>query len=298
LKSSTSSFKVLRTSYEHRRLGGGVFVAAVNSKIRREHKFGSAVLVVYEKGIANTTRMLALICKLIIDDELQDSEVRLDQTIRNAIGIPFQYDEQSTIVEIRSIRGVRRFNNWAAQLLRRRSVVLRVHKIDIPDMEKNFGRCELAIFDVLGIEPGGRVVIEGWDRSLSVPTVRRVTINLLALDKGFLEQRLLLEANDLSARFPSGPMLLGVDPDIRGLYLDSHERAILGVDALDPVRVRCDVRDLVAREFTEFGLLFLVTLFSLSQVLPIDVSWPVVAFIAVGSFVLSLVTVVVKLRAR
>jgi hypothetical protein len=291
-------FKVLPTGFHQRRLARGGYIVAVNESAKSKHGLGRSAIVIHQTEAKGTFLMLGLMCSLVLDNDLGDDEARLDQTVRNAIGIPFKYEPHLTNVQILPLGRSRTLGDYATELLRRRYVILRVHKINIPDMEKNLGRCERSLLEVLSVQPGNRIVIEAWNHSLSSPSIKRVSVRALGVEEGFLEERAKLETADLEGRFPKASALLGVEPDIKGLYLDSHERAILGVGSLDPVRVRCNVIDLVAREFTEFGLLFFVTLFSLSQILPIKGTWFTLAVTAIGSLLLSLVTVIAKLRAR
>jgi hypothetical protein len=63
----------------------------------------------------------------------------------------------------------------------------------------------------------------------------------------------------IGARFPDPEKTLGMEPDILPIYLDARDREQLGVDALDVVTVRRDLRHLVAREVREFGLAFFLS---------------------------------------
>jgi hypothetical protein len=227
----------------------------------------------------------------------------LDQTVRNAIGIPFVFDADKTRVGLvhvrRSLR--QRLGESATILLRRRYVALRAHKVDVLDMEKNVVRVEKSVLDILGIKSGSRVIIEAWDLQSDDPQIKQVSLRALELEEGFLEKRQEREEPSQEARYPKASELLGIDPDIRGIYIDSHERRdILGIGSIDPVRIRGNINDLVAREFAESGLLFFVSLFALTQVLTgglLTLTWWTFTSIAVGSFVISFLLGVIKLRS-
>jgi hypothetical protein len=293
-----NKFRVLKTAFSHRRLAKGNFIAVVSPAVKSAVPTGHSVLVVHERLIGHDIRPLGLPCKLITDGTLENDQVRLDQTVRNAIGIPFEYEPDRTMVSLRPLPGGKRLADRVAVLMRRRYVILRTQKIDIPDMERNFGRCGRSIFDILGCAPGGRLVIEAWPHTADGPLTKRLVINVYEADNDYTERRAALESNDLSSRFINAGAILGIEPDVEMIYLDSHERELLGVTPLDPVLVRADLVDLVSREFTEFGLLFFVALFSLTQVLPIKTTWFTLVLIALGSLTAALIIVVVKLRAR
>lgn len=298
-----TAFAVLVTTSDLRAEAKGEYVVCVNRAVKERLEIGKWAAVEHNVQLddGKSIRTLRVIARVVADDTLKDQELRTDQTCRNAIGIPFEYEHADIRVGIRPLR-VSRFPSWMMVLARvvgRRYVILRVHKGDIPDMEKRLARMGPGLFSVVGVPPGGRLVIESvremTDGSLEMARVR---VRALELSED-AEKRIRDKEEPWSnARFVDARACLGIDPDIGDLFLDLAERESLGADSLDPVRVRRDLGDLVEREILGTGVIFFLSLLGVSSALPWDGGWLKFAVVGVCAGAIALGILVVNLRAQ
>jgi hypothetical protein len=92
-------------------------------------------------------------------------------------------------------------------------------------------------FELLGIEPGDRVIVEAADVRRGHRRTKRALRAVTAPDD-MVEQRRAAQADSLNARFPACDRILGVEPDLPWIFLDEAVRDELGVRLCSPVRVR------------------------------------------------------------
>lgn len=300
---SPASFAVLATTSAQRREAKGEYIVCASGEVRATLQLGEWAAVehtVHLDGGA-TMRTLRVIARVVTDDGLGDHELRMDQTCRNAIGIPFRYERDASRVRIRPLRVSRR----QALLIRltrlagRRYVILRVHKGDIPDMEKRLARMSPGLFPVVGVPPGGRLVVEAA-REVSDGSLEMAAVRVRTLELGADAERRIRAAEEprSDARFVDARACLGIDPDIGDLFLDLNEREGLKATSLDPVRVRRDLGDLVEREILGAGAIFFLSLIGVSTALPWDGGWLKFAVVAAAAGVLALGILVLNLRAQ
>jgi hypothetical protein len=298
-----ASFAVLGTTSTLRAEARGEYIVCVNRRVRERLELGQWAVVEHTVGLddGETTRTLRVIARVVTDDELADRELRTDQTCRNAVGIPFEYDPRTVRARVRPLR-VGRFRASLMRLARlvgRRYVILRVHKGDIPDMEKRLARMGGGLFPVVGVPQGGRLVVESV-RELPDGSLQMASVRVRALELGEDAQKRIRLAEEprSDARFVNASACLGIDPDIGDLFLDLNERERLTATSLDPVRVRRDLGDLLEREILGAGIIFFLSLFGVSAALPWDKGWLKFAVVAAGAVVLTLTILVLNLRAQ
>jgi len=189
---------------------------------------------------------------------------------------------------------------YTVRLLGRRYVFLRATSADVNDMEKSYCRIPSDVFDILGLEPGGRIICEyPHQEKHSTYNLRHESIKAYELEAEFLQNRMEREKNRMDAnRFPSPEKTLGIDPepDIRRIFLDSDARKALTGDSkvLHAIKVRRDLYDLFKKEFLSFGIVFLLSMVALLEFLPQHYH-PVSLVV---SILLSLWIVVVGIRRR
>lgn len=191
--------------------------------------------------------------------EPADEEVRLDQTLRNALGIRVDPDPDDE-VDIYDLKRSRlrtlgeRFCDW---LLRRRYLFMRVRKADPSDMEKRMVRIRPDSFRLLGISSGEKLRISHPAPPEGEPggpfEERRCTLQAYPVTTA-IEERQKSSAGGLYDRYPDPVDLLGVSPDLGAIYLDQSAREKLGVRTLEVVRVRRADPDAFMQQIRAFGL--------------------------------------------
>jgi len=239
---------------------------------------------------------------VVIDREISDSRVRIDQTLRTAVGIPFEYDKDNTSIQICPLHLSlsQRMSNFLSRLLGRRYLFLLVCKAHVPDLEKDVCRIPLDAFHLLGTTVGNRVVFENvipvdGRQSFTLKTFSQKTYELYT---ELIQERESLEEPDFSARYPSAEALLKISPDIWRVFFDAHSREKLDVSSCDAVKARRHLLDLFLKEIREFGIIFFLSLFTIIQVLPVSITWLVLIPTVTGSTLVALFLVLANIRAK
>jgi hypothetical protein len=190
----------------------------------------------------------------------KDHEVRLDQTLRNALGIGVRPGPEDT-VDIYDLKRSRlrtlgeRFCDW---LLRRRYLFMRVRKSDPSDMEKRMVRIPPDSFRLLGISSGEKLRISHpapvEDDEDERFEERRCTLQAYPVTPGIEKRQEEESTGGLYDRYPDSTKLLDVRPDLGSIYLDQSAREKLGVRTLEVVRVRRADPDAFMQQIRSFGL--------------------------------------------
>lgn len=276
-----------------RRTARGHYMVHVNPEFIRSQKLGKFAVIFHDIEHGGNVLTLRAPCRVLSSPDLKKDEVRADQTVRNAIGVPFYYDPVRTMVRLSPLYIPPRLRTfaWLSRRLRVRQLFLRVAKADPPDMEKELIRIPEDAFGLLGVGVGDRVVMESpveiggrWQLvSYSIPAY--------PLTEEICIRRDALQKCALDARYPDASGLLRVQPDIGSAFLDAWARSRLHVDSVHAVRARRDVWNLFLRELREFGIVFGVSLFGLASVLPKLAAGVIAPLIA-------LLLTVINIRAR
>ena len=242
---TTERFLVGPTTAAVRSRYPGEYVICVNPTVKDELEMGSDAAVEYERSVGEgpgaRTLALAVHARVIADASVPPDRILADQSCRNAVGIPYEYDPAQVRVAVHPlhITFAQRLRRLTARLLGRRYVILRVHKGDIPDMEKRLARMSASLFPVLGVTEGRRIVVWSVCRDGDGPyRLRHVYVRAFPFTDALIARMADLDEARPDARFIKGDELLGVKPDVGELFLDSREREALGVQALAPVTVR------------------------------------------------------------
>jgi len=261
------AYKVVTTIGSAKRGLGANYFAYLSDKARDQLGIAGQAVVVrtFDNGLpprgpeARPPQMRAR-CQIAKSKwEPGDDEVRLDQTLRNALGIrvdPGPEDE----VDIYDLKrsGMRtlgeRFCDW---LLRRRYLFMRVRKADPSDMEKRMVRIRPDSFRLLGISSGEKLRIS-HPAPLEGETggpfeERRCTLQAYPVTTA-IEERQKSSSGGLYDRYPDPMELFGVSPDLGSIYLDQSAREKLGVRTLEVVRVRRADPDAFMQQIRSFGL--------------------------------------------
>ena len=294
-----SKFFILRT--EDRKGAKDDYITCVNPSIKKRMYLGRfAVLVHDHPGV---DKKLKVPCRVVIDETLNDSEVRCDQSLRNALGIPFEFsdaDKEKFTIDIYPLRLslFQHLRYSISYILGRRYLFFRVCKADIPDMEKNICRIPSDSFKLLGCEEGDRVICEYPVREGDFYRLRECKIKCYGASEEMIKKREEMEEENISARYPSAEKLLKVSPDIPRIFLDAHARDELHVEPIDPVRVRRDLFHLFLKQIREFGIILLLSILAVAHIFPIMITWQSLILIFVISVAIAFLLILVNIKAK
>jgi hypothetical protein len=317
---------VLGTDNDDRDRFPNDFVLVVDPEVARAAQLGATDGVVIERMVdAATRKVLRVSASLRIDAALSPRsptrdghapsgpQVRMDQTLRTALGIP--YAEGAVKGPLSGISLARlpidkrsRWKAWWLRLLGVKYAFARVEKPYPTDIEKGICRISKDTLSIIGTDEGRRVVVVACRRNADQPDVFETSeyaTRAYDLSKDMREARAARTPEEVAlgwrARYVDAPRLLGVNPDLSPIYLDQHARDALGVNPGDAVRVRRDFVDLYMSQAFEFGV---VTGLSapVGRLLPDEWRansfglWLVLSLLLSGTIALGVV--VVRLRAR
>ncbi|MHA1605388.1 MAG: hypothetical protein ACTSWF_12135 [Candidatus Freyarchaeota archaeon] len=297
MKAEPNTFKISPT--DKRKGAMDDYIVFVSPKTKKRLKLKRFAVAVHH--VRNINRDLKAPCRVLIDESIEDDTVKIDQTLRTAIGIPFDYGKEKIKLYPLNLSLWQKLKDLISYRLGRRYLFFRVCKADPPDLEKNLCRIPPDAFKLLGTSPGRKIVYDSPVRENNQYKLREVTINTYELHKETIERRREEEEKNIEARYPS-PSLLGVDPDVWRIFCDKHFRDQLGVDSLDAVRGRRSIRDIFMNELREFGVLFMLTLltviFAIFQFLPANPYWLLLGIVSAAgiSVVITLSNIYSKVK--
>jgi hypothetical protein len=306
----SGGFKVITTVGSAKRGLGANYFAYLSDVARDELGISGQAVVVrtFDNGLVPQgpeTRppQMRARCQIAKSNrEPADEEVRLDQTLRNALGIgvvPADGDE----VDIYDLKRSRfrtfgeRFCDW---LLRRRYLFMRVRKADPADMEKRMVRIPPDSFRLLGISSGEKLRIshptpeEGQTDGPFIE--QRCTLQAYPVTPG-IEERQKSSAGGLYDRYPDPGELLGVKPDLGAIYLDQSAREALGVRTLEVVRVRRADPDAFMQQIRSFGLATAAGAIAISGVFGIGKSFATGLLVLAAAILVAAAFSIFNLRA-
>lgn len=291
---------LLPTKTRHRELARDDYVIVVHPDFVRARRLGRFAVVNHRRADG---RILRVYGRVLADASLGLGEICLDQTLRNAIGIPFDLgDGKAYPLEVCPLRmGLRStLLDSVTRWLGRRYLFLRVAKLNPPDIEKNICRVPLDALRLLGTAEGNRVVLVSCvPQGPGEPYVlRNTSIKAFELTDDMLAARAEQLEAKWNARYVDACALLEIKPDIAGVFLDAHIRDCLKLEQGDAIKVRRDFVDLFKAEAVEVGILFFVSLFAVVQVLPLPPSWSLLAMAFPISVVLAALFLLVRIRAK
>lgn len=311
------NIEISATTEIHREKSPYDFVIALNSNVAASNGLKKDVVVSraindQENSDQNKKSDLRIYGKLIIDNSLQNDQICMDQTLRNALGIPFESSNHKR--SDLSISPLRRsffqsIRSKLASALGSRYIFLRVAKPYPPDIEKNICRVPKDALNLIGTDPDNKVVILSCNKSSSEEKgyqLLRHSIKAFEYDSNLNNQRQKDKYDQTgkgwSARYVNASKLLGVDSDIDEIMLDRHDREKLKVQPGDPVKIRRDFPDLLKRQLLEVGVLLALSPVALSRLFREDFkteNYGIFLGITLGvSFVFAIGIILFRLRAR
>lgn len=297
-----SGFRVLPTDVAQRKRAHGDYIVAVSSGTHSRLGQPTYAVVTSCAQYRGEEQALRVLCRVVSDTETEDGDVRLDQTLRNALGIAYEYDAERVRVEVvaLNISLVRRLARWMAELLGGRYMVLRVGKSDVGDIEKELVRVHGDLFPLLGCSSSSHVIVESVRGDASgALSLSKKSVRAYEWTDELGARRKLAQKPGFGQRYPHPEETLGVDPDIGSIYMDAFAREELGVRPLSCVRVRRDVWHAFLNECREFGVVFFISLFGIALVAPVkQMTWSVAAVIVGIGLAIAILLTVINLRAR
>ncbi len=215
-------------------------------------------------------------------------EVQVDQSIRNGLGV--EIGEYVTLEPA----GVDRHRLADALLGTPQTLLCRVQAAEMVTSERPAALLTRLGLELVGIESGDRVVVEGLPREPG-GELAHVTVRAFEAPDETVERRERLTGGGYQHRFPSARDTLGVHPDLPWIFIDRALRSRLGLaqPQLAVVRVRASRRDQVTKELREMLLVLVIALIGLVQV--VDVGW---AWLVFGVVAAAAVAGVVGMRLR
>jgi hypothetical protein len=214
-------------------------------------------------------------CRLRVSDGTPpaDGSIGLDQTLRNAIGIPVEPQRWHTadLGPLNRSRARSIAEALGDFILRRRYLFMRVRKADPSDMEKRMVRIPADSFRLLGVSSGEKVRI-GHPDGGPAPGFeeKHCTLQAYPVTPEIVDRQQSKSDWGLYDRYPDPDRLMKVRPDLGAIYLDQGAREKLGVRTLEVVRVRRADVDAFLQRIRSFGLAVAATAIAIIGVFPID----------------------------
>ena len=291
---------VVPTDVRHRRHAGNDYVIGMNSRTKRLYGIGSAAVVKHlvenerESGDLEW-RTLTAYGKTVVDDSLPDGTVALDQTIRNAIGLPYR-STKGHRVRLASLRR-NLFQRIADRLRPGQRLIMRVNMASPQDMEKNNCRVSENALTLMHAREGENIRIErcvpDMPDTASVPglsgderrsardarefaewtscgsySLRSIRIRAYCTDDKIEDaiaaarEKSEEDGTSFSGLYPDAEKILKLENDLETIRLDKYYRDLAGADVLDTVKVKRCLSDRLAAESIDFGLVFVLTVFA------------------------------------
>jgi hypothetical protein len=275
----------------------GTYIVRLSEANRRLLKVrnGAYLKVSYGKASA--------LARLSVDKNLDDKTIRIDQTLRTAICLEkvmqgvkkkkeLVYDptgrgtlERPIAVERSGFRGP----SLLGRLVKQQYLVCLVHHAKPRDMEKPIARLATQSMEVLGVEPGDKVLLASEKG--------RKSIRCLALDsKDALPLKETMR--DFTAPCPETHY---DDTLLPWVTIDLQTRRKLGVEPWEPIMVGRDPYHALAQEFSQVGLAVALSALGGAVVVPEAITqkcpWAPWAIVGAG-FVGVLALVWLKIRSR
>lgn len=323
-KQPSNRLKVLGTGTAHRRFAKGDYVISIHKRTKKDLGIGRFAVVGYRvhyqgsdeckepllnKGIG-LEKILEVHARVVaVGDNVpgilhvNTDEIRIDQSIRNAIGIP--YTDASDVVEIFPVR--MHLIAYAAYLLRYfisrilgfRYFFYRVCSAHVHDMEKGICRIPGDTFAILGTEAENNLVFESPKKVGETGVFEIVTKSIASYELTNEIKSLRLEKEvQKEIRYRNPKSWISVEPDISRVFLDQADRERLGVDQLSPVKARRDVSDLLQKQILGVGIFFFVSALSLGGLWPLEKTWMSFILILIVGLIMALGLMIVILRTR
>ncbi|MCB2263089.1 MAG: hypothetical protein LGR52_09145 [Candidatus Thiosymbion ectosymbiont of Robbea hypermnestra] len=283
-----------------RKLGThGVLVYTHPNLARRREEYSSTPLPISH----DFNPRLRVPCKLVLDEKIPRGQIHVDQTLRNCLGIEYEFTHGSPRVEIHPLhlRRWEKATDLISRLVGRRHLFFRVCRAHPSDMEKNICRVSQDNINLLGAKEGESILLVSVVQKGDVFEKRSYKLDAFSMPEDIKEERKReqekMEPEDPFARYPKPDVILGVKPDVSPILLDHDARSKLDVSGFDVVRARRSLRTTIIREIRDFGLVFFLSLLALTDVLEKTFGLQSIG-VVVFSFVLSALVIGIRVVSR
>lgn len=250
---------------------------------------------------------LQVLCRLLVDDDPPaPNAVRLDQTLRFAIGIPHQTTAEKVWLHPVHASWMFRARESIASYFGTQVVIGRATVSWLSAAEKGVVEVRDRVLPLLGCEQGGRVRFHGldWSTRRAAFDVFTASVPVLGVDHDTAAQRVRGKEPGDSDLYVDPRSLFGFteeygqQEDIPEVWMDQAVRDLVGTPVLTPVRIRRSVRSSIASEFRTTGLFVALAVVALTQVFGVQ-SGVVPGLAALGvSFTVAMVIIAWGLRQR
>ena len=239
---------------------------------------------------------------LSVDDKLDDNEtirnetIRMDQTLRTALGLTtiMQGPKKKELIYSPAGGGdlkypivIRRERfkgpNWLTKTLRQQYLVCVVHHAMAADMETPLVRLAMRAMQVLGIEPGDRVRLINGEHHKTLrclPLDPAFQLPLKTMEKDFADWMYELPKKDKDLRLP-------------WITLDLQTRLALNVQPWQSIIVGRDTYHALKSEFSQVALA--VALATLGGAIVVEDLFPQLTILLIG---FSIVSILIWLKIR
>lgn len=269
------------------------YIINVNSYVRQKMHLGKFAVVTYYHP--NIDKVLKIPCIVVVDENLGDNIIRVDQTLRMALGIDYGFDTNNTIVKIHPLKltWIQILKSYIASMLGKRFIFFRVSKAYIQDMEKNLCRIPPETHILLGCEVGDSILLESLIFQGDFYRLKEFKIKAYISSEKMIENREKNEEQNINARYPSAELLLNIKQDIPRIFLDLQARKTLQIDSLDSIRVSRDIFNLFLKQIREFGIIFFLSILAGVRVFPFEF-----IYLILISILIALTLVLINIRSK
>ncbi len=322
-----NSFYVIPTKTYHRKYAKGDYVIIIHKNKKKELSLGKFAVIGYkiryfgpnkiktnlQKKRIPIVQELRVHARVIYVDESSPAEVRIkenqvciDQTIRNAIGIPYTFPQKKEKVSIYPIKMpwysniIYQIKYYIARSLGFRYLYFRVCSAHIHDMEKGIVRIPKETFPILGTQVENKIILENPVEYKDKPGIFRINLRSISayeLTREIKELRLKNERKPI-IRYRNPSHWIKVNPDISRIFVDQADRERLGVDQLFPLKVRRNLFDLFKSQLLAVGIFFLISIVSISSLLPLPKNWTNFAITVILGALVSVILIFILLRNK
>lgn len=235
-------------------------------------------------------------------DHLEAGEVAIGFDLRHAVGVPRSEDDPGTVTLVRTDPPeTPRLRRFFDRFVRFRPIMCRVRYAVHPDI--GFAVCRLSeeTFDVLGIEPGDRVVLQSEHDTTSVKALPA---------EGKIEARKSMQKEQNPDRYPDCRELLDIEAiagtrvDLPRIYLDAEMREHAGLDrtanggVCQPVKVYRDSQSFLLRKLNGVAIPAVGALLGFLVVFEDSLSLPVLGVVFLLTVLVILLSVYYRVRVE
>lgn len=275
----------------------GTYIVRLSQSNSKRLKARNATYLQVRYGNGSVMAYLSIDGSMDDAEMVRDETVRVDQTLRTAIGLEpiMQGSEKKELIyspdgdgdlkyPIVIQRAKFRGPGWITRLLKQQYLICVVHHAMSTDMETPLVRLTTRAMQVLGIEPGDKVRL--------INNERHKTVRCLPLDPKFQ-----LPSERMETSYGDWKYELPMDEDLRlpWITMDRQTRLALDVQPWQAIIVGRNTLNALASEFSQVALA--VALAALGGALVVDHLFTQLA-ILLGGFSIVSILIWVRIRSR